>query len=208
MVLVSSLVKIHSESSKNQYNDVLTFLSKNKFETNLDFRKRLAFEAFSNIAVYDMEIEEFFGRSVGVYKELRYGENPHQSAIFKGDIDAIFDKLNGKELSYNNLLDVDSAVRLISEFDSPTFAILKHNNACGISSSSNVSTCYSKALEADPLSAFGGILITNKMIDKDIAEKMNSLFFEIIIAAEYNDSALSILKSRGIFLDKKILINS
>ena len=165
-------------SSKNQYNDVLTFLSKNKFETNLDFRKRLAFEAFSNIAVYDMEIEEFFGRSVGVYKELRYGENPHQSAIFKGDIDAIFDKLNGKELSYNNLLDVDSAVRLISEFDSPTFAILKHNNACGISSSSNVSTCYSKALEADPLSAFGGVLITNKMIDKDVAEKMNSLFLE------------------------------
>ena len=183
-------------SSKNQYNHVLTFLSKNKFETNLDFRKRLAFEAFSYISVYDMEIEEFFGRSVGVYKELRYGENPHQSAIFKGDIDEVFDKLNGKELSYNNLLDVDSAVRLISEFNSPTFAILKHNNACGISSSSDVSKCYSKAIEADPLSAFGGVLISNKMIDKDAAEKMNSLFFEIIIAPEYNDAALSILKSK------------
>ncbi len=191
-----NFIDVVTISSKTQYKEVLEYLSQNKFETELKFRKKLAFQAFSNISTYDIEIEEFFGRSVGVYKELRYGENPHQSAIFKGDIDAIFDKLNGKELSYNNLLDVDSALRLISEFSSPTFAILKHNNACGISSSSDVSTSYTEALEADPLSAFGGVLITNKTIDKDTAEKMNSLFFEIIIAPEYTDDAVSILRSK------------
>ena len=193
-------------SSKNQYKECLDYLLKNKFETDLNFRKSLAFEAFSNISEYDIHIEEFFGKSAGVYKKLRYGENPHQSAVFNGDIDDIFEKLNGKELSYNNLLDIDAGIRLISEFSLTTFAILKHNNACGISSSSNVTTSYLNAFDADPLSAFGGVLIANKKIDGDAAEKMNSLFFEIIIAPNYTDEAISILKSkknRIILLQKK-----
>ena len=174
----------------------------------MSFRKSLAFEAFSNISEYDIHIEEFFGKSTGVYKKLRYGENPHQSAVFNGDIDDIFEKLNGKELSYNNLLDIDAGIRLISEFSLTTFAILKHNNACGISSSSNVTTSYLNAFDADPLSAFGGVLIANKKIDGDAAEKMNSLFFEIIIAPNYTDEAISILKSkknRIILLQKREL---
>ena len=195
-------------SSKNQYKECLDYLLKNKFETDLSFRKSLAFEAFSNISEYDIHIEEFFGKSAGVYKKLRYGENPHQSAVFNGDIDDIFEKLNGKELSYNNLLDIDAGIRLISEFSLTTFAILKHNNACGISSSSNVTTSYLNAFDADPLSAFGGVLIANKKIDGDAAEKMNSLFFEIIIAPNYTDEAISILKSkknRIILLQKREL---
>ena len=193
-------------SSKNQYKDCLDYLLKNKFKTDLSFRKNLAFEAFSNISRYDIQIEEFFGKSIDVYKELRYGENPHQSAVFNGNIEDIFEKLNGKELSYNNLLDVDAAVRLISEFNLTTFAILKHNNACGISSSTNVTTSYERAFEADPLSAFGGVLISNKKIDNNVAEKMNSLFFEIIIAPDYTSNAISILKSkknRIVLLQKK-----
>ena len=183
-------------SSKNQYEECLDYLLKNKFETDLNFRKSLAFEAFSNISEYDIHIEEFFGKSTGVYKKLRYGENPHQSAVFNGDIGDIFEKLNGKELSYNNLLDIDAGIRLISEFSLTTFAILKHNNACGISSSSNVTTSYLNAFDADPLSAFGGVLIANKKIDGDAAEKINSLFFEIIVAPNYTDEAISILKSK------------
>lgn len=193
-------------SSQNQYKDCLDYFIKNKFETDLNFRKRLAFEAFSNISEYDIHIEEFFGESTGVYKKLRYGENPHQSAVFNGDIGDIFEKLNGKELSYNNLLDVDASIRLISEFIHTTFAILKHNNACGISSTSSVITSYLNSFEADPLSAFGGILITNKKVDSNAANEMNSLFFEIIIAPDYTDKALSILKSkknRIILLHKK-----
>ena len=193
-------------SSKKQYKDFLDYLLKNEFKTDLNFRKGLAFEAFSVISEYDIHIQEFFGKSTGVYKKLRYGENPHQAAFFNGDIEDVFDKLNGKELSYNNLLDIDAGIRLISEFSLTTFAILKHNNACGISSSSNVTTSYLNAFEADPLSAFGGVLITNKKIDVNAAEKMNSLFFEIIISPGYTDEALSILKSkknRIILLQKK-----
>ena len=183
-------------SSKLQYDETFTYLYKNNFSSDLNFRKRLAFEAFYQVRKYDLEIEEYFGLSTGIYKKLRYGENPHQEGIFKGDINDIFDQLNGKELSYNNLLDVDSAVKLISEFSEPTFAILKHNNACGIASSSNSSSSYSKAFDADPLSAFGGVLIYNSTIDQSAAEKINNLFFEIIISPKYSKESLEILKSK------------
>ena len=193
-------------SSKSQYDETFTYLNENNFSSDLNFRKRLAFEAFSQVRKYDSEIEEYFGLSTDIYKKLRYGENPHQEGIFKGDINDIFDQLNGKELSYNNLLDVDSAVRLISEFSEPTFAILKHNNACGIASSSNASSSYSKAFDADPLSAFGGVLIYNSTIDQSAAEKINNLFFEIIISPKYSKESLEILKSkknRIILIQKK-----
>ena len=197
-------------SCRSQYETTLDYLVKNKFSTDNQFRKRMAFSAFSVIKKYDAEIEEYFGLSTKVFKPLRYGENPHQLGFFKGDIEEIFDQLNGKELSYNNLLDVDSAIKLISEFKDPTFAILKHNNACGIASSSSAFHSYAKALEADPLSAFGGVLIYNGKIDKAASEKINDLFFEIIIAPEYSDEALKILtskKNRIILVQKKQITN-
>ena len=197
-------------SCRSQYETTLDYLVKNKFSTDNQFRKRMAFSAFSVIKKYDAEIEEYFGLSTKVFKPLRYGENPHQSGFFKGDIEEIFDQLNGKELSYNNLLDVNSAIKLISEFKDPTFAILKHNNACGIASSSSAFESYAKAFEADPLSAFGGVLIYNGKIDKAASEKINDLFFEIIIAPEYSDETLKILtskKNRIILVQKKQITN-
>jgi len=198
-------------SSRFQYSKVLDYLLGNNFSSDINFRKRMAFDAFYEVSNYDSEIEEYFGLNTNIYKKLRYGENPHQKAIFKGNIDDVFDQINGKELSYNNLLDVDSAVRLISEFDDPTFAILKHNNACGIASSSDALTSYSKAFDADPLSAFGGVLIYNGSVDKQAAEKINNLFFEIIIAPKYTEDSLEVLKSkknRIILIQKKNIIKS
>ena len=135
-------------SSKDQYSGVLKNLIKNNFSTSLALRKELAAEAFNIIKNYDTDINDFFGETTSKFRTLRYGENPHQSAVFKGDLEEIFDQLNGKELSYNNLLDIDSAIRLISEFKEITFGIIKHNNACGIASSSNVLSSYKLALEA------------------------------------------------------------
>ena len=198
-------------SSKSQYKETLDYLLENNFSSDLNFRKRMAFDAFSEVSNYDSEIEEYFGLATNVYKKLRYGENPHQKGIFKGDINDVFDQLNGKELSYNNLLDIDSAVRLISEFEDPTFAILKHNNACGIASSSDAVSSYTKAFDADPLSAFGGVLIYNETIDKEAAEQINKLFFEIIIAPKYDNESLEILKSkknRVILIQKKNIYKS
>tara|TARA_B100001057_G_scaffold382754_1_gene388848 strand:+ start:29250 stop:30740 length:1491 start_codon:yes stop_codon:yes gene_type:complete len=198
-------------SSRSQYSKVIDYLSENSFSSDLKFRKRMAFEAFHEVFNYDSDIEEYFGLNTNVYKKLRYGENPHQEGIFKGDIEDVFSQVNGKELSYNNLLDVDAAVRLISEFDEPTFAILKHNNACGIASSTDALASYSKAFDADPLSAFGGVLIYNGPLDKQTAKKINDLFFEIIIAPKYSDDSLDILKSkenRIILVQKKNIIKS
>ena len=167
-------------SSKGQYNNILESLKLNNFFTKVDLRKKYASEAFNLIAEYDIDISNYFKERTNENQliSLRYGENPHQSAVFTGKLDDIFEKLHGKELSYNNLLDTDSAIRLISEFDDITFAIIKHNNACGISSSKNVSLSYDMALNADPLSAFGGVLITNKEIDFETAKKMDKLFLK------------------------------
>jgi phosphoribosylaminoimidazolecarboxamide formyltransferase/IMP cyclohydrolase len=140
---------------------------------------------------------------------LRYGENPHQKGIFYGDIDALFTKLHGKELSYNNLLDVDAAVRLMQEFktDGPTFAILKHNNACGLATRSTLKEAYEAALAADPVSAFGGILIANTEMDLHTATLVNELFCEVLIAPAYSAEALALLqskKNRIILIQKEV----
>lgn len=127
---------------------------------------------------------------------LRYGENPHQKAKYFGDLSAMFEQLHGKEISYNNILDIDAAVNLISEFEETTCAILKHNNACGIASRPTLSDAWDAALEADPVSAFGGIIITNQIVDQLTAEKINKIFFEIIIAPDYTKTALEILKQK------------
>ena len=183
-------------SSKKNYKEVITYLEKNKYSTDITFRKKFALKAFNITSEYDSQIDEYFGLESGHYPVLRYGENPHQKAFFKGDLENVFQKLSGKSLSYNNLLDIDSAIKLISEFSSVTFAIIKHNNACGIASCSSVLTSYKKALESDPLSAFGGVLITNHKVDVDTASEINNLFFEILIAPDYNEESLKILKSK------------
>jgi len=185
--------------SKAEYPILLEVLEKNNAETTLDIRRKLALHAFKVSSGYDTAIAQWFaggaekspGESV-----LRYGENPHQKAVFKGDLDSIFDKLNGKEISYNNLLDMDAAVNLMAEFKETTFAILKHNNACGIASRSNVLDAWNTALASDPVSAFGGILICNALIDLASAQEINKLFFEVIIAPGFEPEALELLKSK------------
>ena len=193
-------------SSRNQYIQVLDLLKQKNGATDLADRKHLAKLAFNVSSHYDTAIfnwfnngeENFFKQSILQSQTLRYGENPHQKGVFYGDLDAMFDKLNGKELSYNNLLDVDAAVNLMAEFSSakPTFAILKHNNACGLASRNTLLQAWNGALAADPVSAFGGVLIANQKIDLATAEEVNKLFCEVIIAPDYQAEALEILKSK------------
>jgi phosphoribosylaminoimidazolecarboxamide formyltransferase / IMP cyclohydrolase len=192
-------------ASKAQYNDLLTLLNEKEGKTTLADRKMFAAEAFNISSHYDTAIFSFFNKefnanvfkqSISLNKELRYGENPHQIGIYYGDLEKIFDQLCGKEISYNNLLDIDSAVNLIGEFDETTVAILKHNNACGIASRPLLIDAWNDALAGDPVSAYGGIIITNKVIDKKTAREINKIFFEVIIAPGYNKDALSVLESK------------
>ncbi len=203
-------------SSRSQYADVLAILTVKNAATDLADRRRYAAEAFATTSHYDIAIQQYFEappapRGGAIIKDsfetvgrsslgtvLRYGENPHQSAVFYGDLDAIFDKLHGKELSYNNLVDVDACVGLIDEFQSamPTFAIIKHTNACGIASASTSKEAYLNALACDPVSAFGGVIICNTNIDLTTAEELNKLFMEILIAPSYDADALALLQSR------------
>ena len=180
-----------------------TELLAQKNGTELSDRKQFAAKAFNVSSHYDSHIFKFFDSNDSAFKSsinngnvLRYGENPHQKGVFYGDLEQMFTQLNGKALSYNNLLDVDAAVNLISEFDETTFAILKHNNACGIASRKNLKDAYLDALAGDPISAFGGVLICNKEIDVETAKEINTLFCEIIIAPSYEKESLSILKSK------------
>src|SRR5574343_302379 len=192
-------------SSRNDYASLQELLeSKNGF-SDISDRKKFAAKAFATSSHYDSAIFNYFNQTENIpqFKQsiqkaqvLRYGENPHQQGVFYGNLDAMFDKLNGKELSYNNLLDVDAAVNLIADFSEPTFAILKHNNACGVASRSTIKQAYLDALAGDPVSAFGGILIANKNIDEETAAEVNKLFCEVIIAPSYDSKALEILKSK------------
>lgn len=192
--------------SKAQYAPFLDILQGHGSATTLEERQAFARDAFSVSSHYDTQIFHYFNQgTVEVFKQsvlqhqvLRYGENPHQKGIFHGDLDAVFDKLGGKELSYNNLLDVDAAVALMSEFrnDAPTFAILKHNNACGLATRDTILQAYKDALAGDPVSAFGGILISNTVIDPVTAGEINELFCEVIIAPGYDADALAILESK------------
>ena len=194
-------------SSMEDYNKFLNIITENEGSTALDERKWFARKAFNVSSHYDTAIFQYFsqGDATGSFKiselqskQLRYGENPHQSGFFFGALDEMFDKLHGKELSYNNLLDVDAAVNLMEEFrgDRPTFAILKHNNACGLATRDNVKQAYVDALAGDPVSAFGGILISNTAIDEATAEEIHKLFCEVVIAPSYEDAALEILKGK------------
>lgn len=192
-------------SSRKQYGCIEKILTEQQGETTLAERKYFAAQAFNISSHYDTEIFKYFNRqqNIDVFKQsieqatqLRYGENPHQKASFYGNPDEVFTKLHGKEISYNNLLDIDSAINLISEFDEPTFAILKHNNACGCASHNDITEAWKLALQADPVSAFGGVIITNRTVDKTCAEEINKIFFEVIIAPDFADDALNILQSK------------
>ena len=194
-------------SSVDDYAEFLELLETKNGETSEEDRKRFAAKAFNVSSHYDTAIFNYFNKnheeavlkiSETKGKVLRYGENPHQKGFFFGDFDAMFTKLHGKELSYNNLLDVDAAVNLILEFkgEDPTFAILKHNNACGFAQRSTVHQAYVDALAGDPVSAFGGILISNTEIDKATAEEIHKLFCEVVIAPSFSDEALEILKGK------------
>lgn len=191
-------------ASKHQYTPLLNLLNEKGAETSLEDRKWFAKEAFAVSSGYDSAIFNYFDNREGSYfrvaidqpMHLRYGENPHQKGQFYGQFNNMFDQLHGKEISYNNLLDIDAAVNLIDEFDELTFAILKHNNACGVASRSNVVDAWKDALAGDPVSAFGGILITNTTINKEAAEEINKIFFEVIIAPAYDADALAILEQK------------
>lgn len=191
-------------ASRDQYDDLLTIIEKQNAGTTLDVRKHFAREAFNISSHYDTLIFGYFDEaensafkaSLPEGNVLRYGENPHQRGYFFGDFRQMFDQLHGKEISYNNLLDIDAAVGLINEFDETTFAILKHNNACGLASRENLKEAWTDALAGDPISAFGGILITNRRIDAETAAEMNKLFFEVAIAPDYEEKALEILMQK------------
>ena len=203
-------------SSMNQYDEFLTIMTDTNGETSIEQRKSFAAKAFAVSSHYDSAIFNYLNQDKLAFREsfdkvstLRYGENPHQKGYFFGDLEALFDKLHGKELSYNNLLDVDAAVNLMTEFknDTPTFAILKHNNACGLAQRETLKQAYVDALAGDPTSAFGGVLISNKEIDAETAIEIHKLFCEVVIAPSYSAEALEILKgkkNRIILIQKKI----
>ena len=183
-------------SSVDDYKNFLEMYVKKEGVLNQTDRKIFASNSFKTSSIYDSAIFGYFNETKEL--SLRYGENPHQEGVFSGKIDDVFTKLHGKDLSYNNLLDIDAAMDLMQEFinDQPTFAILKHNNACGISIRDNIKDAYDAALAADPVSAFGGILISNSVIDSETAETINSLFCEVVISPDFDNGALEILKSK------------
>ena len=193
-------------ASRNQYEEVYQLLESKNCSTDLIDRKKFAAMAFDVTSHYDSAIFSYFNREFQIpsYKKsiqqgrtLRYGENPHQKGIYYGDLDGLFEQLNGKELSYNNLVDIDATINLLKEFDNETaFVIIKHTNACGVATASSVRDAYMKAFQADTISAFGGVLATNEQIDLSAAEEINKLFFEILIAPSYSDEALTLLKSK------------
>ena len=191
-------------ASQDQYMPFLELINQNGAETTLEERRWFAKEAFAVTSHYDSAIFNYFdGEDASAFrftangsKPLRYGENPHQKGYFFGEFNEMFEQLHGKEISYNNLLDIDAAVNLINDFEDITFAILKHNNACGLASRDELKTAWKDALAGDPVSAYGGVLITNAIVDKDTAEDINKLFFEVIIAPDYDLDALELLTQK------------
>lgn len=193
-------------SARTQYQDFLELLNAKQGSSDLTDRKRFAAKAFDVTSHYDSAIFSYFNKeqqlpsfksSFQQGKVLRYGENPHQQGVFYGALESLFEQLNGKELSYNNLVDVDAAIHLVKEFDGETaFVIIKHTNACGVAIGADVKTAYLKAFQADTVSAFGGVLATNQKINLAAAEEINKLFFEILIAPAFQPEALELLKSK------------
>lgn len=206
--LIRAAAKNHKDviivASKAQYAPLANLLKNNGAQSTLDERRWFAKEAFAVSSSYDSSIFSYFDNetpsalriAIDEAKVMRYGENPHQKGTFFGNFAEMFDQIHGKEISYNNLLDIDAAVSLIAEFTEPTFAILKHNNACGLASRDTIARAWKDALAGDPVSAFGGVLITNGNIDKTAAEEIDKIFFEVIIAPSYDDEALAILKQK------------
>jgi phosphoribosylaminoimidazolecarboxamide formyltransferase/IMP cyclohydrolase len=199
-------------AAQENYEDLLQLLQEKQGNTSLEDRKRLARKAFAVSSHYDAAIYQYFAQndieefklSIRQSEVLRYGENPHQAGVFYGDLSAMFDKLGGKALSYNNLVDVDAAVGLIREFegDAPTFAILKHTNACGVATRNTLIEAWQAALAADPVSAFGGVLISNHTINLATAQSINELFYEVLIATDFEADALTLLQKKS----KRILL--
>jgi phosphoribosylaminoimidazolecarboxamide formyltransferase / IMP cyclohydrolase len=179
-------------AASHQYPDLLSILKEDKGKTSLETRRKFAGKAFGVTSHYDMAILGHFQPPF----TLRYGENPHQQGSFHGDPDQVFTRLHGKEISYNNIGDLDAGIALISEFDETTFAILKHNNACGLASRPSLTEAWKDALAGDPVSAFGGVLVTNREIDDATANEIDKLFFEIILAPSFKKSALEKLQSK------------
>jgi phosphoribosylaminoimidazolecarboxamide formyltransferase / IMP cyclohydrolase len=191
--------------SKNEYEKLFQILDSRNGVTTMEERKFFATTAFNVSSHYDTAIFNFFNSNseMLVFKQsynngttLRYGENPHQKGYFFGDLNGVFKQLHGKEISYNNLLDIDAAISLVADFSEPTFAVIKHNNACGIASRETILQAWKDALAGDPVSAYGGVLITNRFVDEETANEINQLFFEVMIAPEFDDKALETLKSK------------
>ena len=191
-------------SSKDQYDELVSILN-NGCKTDIEYRKKLAYEAFQKSSDYDCKIYSYLGsENINInfekdtIKELRYGENPHQKGRFIGQIDKIFEQIHGKDISYNNLLDIDSAIGLLNDLETKksVFLIHKHNNPCGVALRDNILDAYLDALSCDNVSAFGGILTSNQIIDIETAREIDKLFFEVLIAPNYSDSALDLLKSK------------
>jgi phosphoribosylaminoimidazolecarboxamide formyltransferase/IMP cyclohydrolase len=206
-------------SGREQYPALLDLLKDKKGFTTLQERRYFAAEAFKTSSNYDTAIFKYFNREAGirVFREsinvsypLRYGENPHQKGLFFGDPGQLFEKLHGKEISYNNLLDLESALNLIDEFSETTVVIIKHNNACGAASRKNITEAWKAALACDPVSAYGGVIVTNVTIDEAAATEIDKIFFEIIIAPDYSEKALEILKQKKnrIILKRKEQVKS
>lgn len=209
-------------AAKTEYAALEQLLNDQEGTTTIEQRRAFAAKAFEIVAHYDVAIAKYFNPENALYflesipqpKTMRYGENPHQTGVFYGNLEALFNQLNGKELSYNNLVDVDAAVQLIGEFaeagtSDTVFAIIKHTNVCGIAARSDVKTAWDAALAGDPESAFGGVLVTNGTVDKATAEAINEIFFEVLIAPSFTAEALTILKSKKnrILLQQKAPLN-
>lgn len=200
-------------ASKQQYKPLLNLLKEKNGSSDIEDRRRFAKEAFAVSSGYDSAIFNYFDKgessvlrvSANNAKTLRYGENPHQKGVFFGNFNELFEQLHGKEISYNNLLDIDAAVSLIADFNETALAILKHNNACGMACRPTVKEAWEVALAADPISAFGGIVVTNRIVDAEAAKAINKIFFEVIIAPDYSNDALNILfqKKNRIILKRK-----
>lgn len=192
-------------ASKQQYAPLAEMLKASGAESTLEQRRWFAKEAFAVSSGYDAAIYNYFAGAdaddlriaLNGQRAMRYGENPHQKGFFYGDLNAMFDQLHGKEISYNNLLDIDAATQLMAEFGTePTFAILKHNNACGVATRPTILQAWTDALAGDPVSAFGGVLISNTEIDEEVANEINKIFFEVIIAPSYTEGALNVLEQK------------
>ncbi len=206
--LIRAAAKNHKDvlvvASMDQYEPLLELLESGEGSSSPEQRRAYAAEAFNVSSHYDAEIFKYFDQdknsalklSESNGRTLRYGENPHQVGKFFGELDEILEQLHGKEISYNNLLDIDAAVCLMADFEDTTFAVMKHNNACGLASRENLVDAWNDALAGDPVSAFGGVLITNRIIDAATAEEMHKIFFEVVIAPGYEQDALLILKQK------------